>query len=173
MRPLPIPLRDHSCIENSAYDDWNYEVLCGKCGALLAGPPRILICGDRHWSAHVPIEQVLIWVTRTNPRSTIIHGGAYGADGLAGNLAHVLGLRVRVFKAEWERYGKRAGPIRNALMIADGEPEIVFAYTDDLSQSHGTRDMVKKALAAKIPTFLVNSESYIKGPLTFDDLEAI
>lgn len=46
----------------------------------------------------------------------VVEGGAKGADTLARKWAEENGLPVKEFKAEWRKYGKRAGPIRNRAM---------------------------------------------------------
>jgi len=78
---------------------------------------------------------------------TIIHGGARGADSLAGDLAAELGCKVRVYHASWQVYGKGAGPIRNRQMV-DENPDIVhcLAFHDDLEgRSRGTLHMARYA----------------------------
>ena len=77
---------------------------------------RVLICGDRHWVDQIKIRKRLISLCLP-PDSIIIHGGARGADLIAGKEAKKLGIRVMEFKADWERYGKAAGPIRNKQML--------------------------------------------------------
>ena len=75
---------------------------------------------------------------------TIIHGGASGADNLAGEAAKELGFEVEVYPADWKTYGKSAGPIRNRQMI-NQRPDLVWAFHDNLRDSKGTKDMVRVA----------------------------
>jgi hypothetical protein len=57
--------------------------------------PRVLVCGSRHWSDYSAIVEA---ITALEPMpSLIIHGGATGADSLAGTAAHYLGIPVQVF----------------------------------------------------------------------------
>lgn len=160
MRPLPIPLRDHDCIENSAYDEWANEIVCGICNAVLAAPFRVIVCGSRYWTEPEPIRNVIRWVATNGRSSVVIHGGAPGADTLAGFIAQSEGLNVLTFPADWERWGKRAGPIRNTQMLASGRPEMVFGFTNDLTQSRGTADMLRKAAAARIPAYVINDQNH-------------
>ena len=51
-----------------------------------------------------------------------------------------------VCKADWDKHGKSAGPIRNARMLG-WKPDVVVAFPGDV----GTRDCVSKAKAAGIP----------------------
>ena len=47
----------------------------------------------------------------------LVHGGARGADQAIGRAAHQLGWRVQALAAEWRRYGRSAGPIRNRRLL--------------------------------------------------------
>lgn len=55
------------------------------------------------------------------------------------------------FLADWGQYGKAAGPIRNQQMLDEGQPTLVIAFHDDLENSKGTKDMVKRAKKAEVP----------------------
>ena len=62
----------------------------------------------------------------------IISGGAKGADSLAERLAHDYDIKLTVFPADWEKYGKRAGAIRNQEIIKNCD--ICFAFWDGISR---------------------------------------
>jgi hypothetical protein len=47
----------------------------------------------------------------------LLHGGARGADRSIGRAAQQLGWRVQSLPAEWRRYGRSAGPIRNRRLL--------------------------------------------------------
>jgi hypothetical protein len=47
----------------------------------------------------------------------LLHGGARGADQAIGRAAHQLGWAVQSLPAEWGRYGRSAGPIRNRRLL--------------------------------------------------------
>jgi YspA, cpYpsA-related SLOG family len=109
---------------------------------------RVLICGDRNWTDRRRIR----WYLKTLPvGSVIIHGNAPGADRIAGELASELGFEVIAFPAQWWRYGRAAGPLRNKQMIDEGRPDKVAYAHDDLDASTGTRGMVAQARSAGIP----------------------
>lgn len=57
---------------------------------------------------------------------------------------------AKVYDADWNRYGKAAGPIRNKAMLTGHRPEWVVAITDRLKDS-GTEDCVEQANALAIP----------------------
>lgn len=56
----------------------------------------------------------------------IISGGAIGADKLAERYASENGIEVVIFKPDWARYGRGAGPVRNKLIISSSEKVIAF-----------------------------------------------
>lgn len=108
---------------------------------------KILVCGDRNWTDKKKIKDELVEVWKGLVNSTdivVIHGGARGADTLAGEVAKELGFRVKVFLADWEKFGKAAGPIRNIEMLNE-KPDLVLAFHCDLSKSKGTAHAVKTA----------------------------
>ena len=86
---------------------------------------------------------------------TVIHGAARGADSIAGEVARQLHCEVLAFPADWDTHGKAAGMIRNRRMLDEGKPELVVAFTDDLSESRGTKDMVTRAKAAGVPVYVI------------------
>jgi hypothetical protein len=51
---------------------------------------------------------------------TLIHGGARGVDKMAATIAANKGAHVVTVPAQWDKYGKAAGPIRNQEMIECG-----------------------------------------------------
>jgi len=114
---------------------------------------KVLVCGDRNWTDRRVIDRQL---RKLQPPLTIIHGAARGADTLAGEVAHHYNMEVCVYPAEWGRYGKAAGPIRNKQMLDEGKPDLVLAFHDNIQESKGTADMVKQAAKRGIETLVIN-----------------
>ena len=81
----------------------------------------------------------------------IISGGAKGADTLGANFAENNDIPLKVFPAEWDKYGKSAGFIRNQQIV--NACDIVLVFWDGISK--GTADTISKAKIAKVPTFIV------------------
>ena len=111
---------------------------------------RILICGDRDWSDRAAIDQVLLDLKPT----LVIEGDARGADRMAGEAADALGIEKLVFPANWDKYKRAAGPIRNQQMLDEGHPDLVIAFHDNLAESKGTRDMVRRSMKAGLAVLL-------------------
>jgi hypothetical protein len=116
---------------------------------------RVLVCGCRHWTDESAISRELD--SLGSEVSLVIHGGAKGADTLAGRAADTLGVEVDVYHADWDFYGRSAGPIRNKRMLVDGRPDLVLAFHPDIDASRGTKNMVKNARAAGVRVLTFSS----------------
>lgn len=77
----------------------------------------------------------------------IVHGAGRGVDTIAGFWAGALGVPTERHRADWEVYGKAAGPERNAEMVALGA-HICLAFPRP--SSRGTWDCIRRAADAGI-----------------------
>lgn len=123
---------------------------------------RVLVCGGRDWTDRECIRAILDgMVTGQLDPLLVIEGGAKGADSIAGEWAHdwhPTHADRRSFPADWATHGKGAGPIRNQKMLNEGKPDVVWAFvTRPLAESRGTADMVRRAVAAGVPTYVVQT----------------
>jgi hypothetical protein len=106
---------------------------------------RILVCGGRDYSNRSRIHEVL---SEFDPlHTTLIEGGAKGADELAYEFARLRQFDARTYFAKWNHYDKAAGHIRNEHMLMDSNPDIVIAFPG----GRGTADMVRRAYKAGVP----------------------
>lgn len=71
----------------------------------------------------------------------IFCGMASGADTLGERFAKENGYKIRYFPANWERYGKRAGILRNEEMVLSANALIAFWN----GKSKGTEHVLKFA----------------------------
>ena len=110
----------------------------------------VLVCGSRDWTDDQAIFKRL---SKLPDGTTVIHGACSGADSLAGKIAKKLGLVVKEFPANWTKYDKAAGPIRNSEMLSYGV-DLVLAFHCDITKSKGTLDMVNKAKKAGVPVIV-------------------
>lgn len=102
---------------------------------------RILVCGGRDYNDANGVYNALDRLHAKKRITCVIQGGASGADMLAWGWAKAYGVPVEEYKAEWEKYGKRAGPLRNKRMLDEGKPDGVVAFPG----GRGTADMVAQA----------------------------
>lgn len=110
---------------------------------------RVLVCGSRTFTRTNIIYTMLDGLyMRYGNDLVVIEGAAPGADTAAEQwavscLPEDNHLR---FPADWDRYGKAAGPIRNKQMLVEGMPDEVWAFVDKpLNDSRGTANMVGQA----------------------------
>ena len=108
---------------------------------------KVLVCGGRDFKDAALLDRVLCEVDNRVSIGEIIHGGANGADTMAGCWAEKHNIHVTVFKADWSRHGKAAGPRRNEKMLYEGKPDYVVAFPG----GRGTAHMVGIALKAGVP----------------------
>jgi hypothetical protein len=114
---------------------------------------KVLICGSRFYSNY---ENVLHYIRHLKATSVhgdivIIAGGARGADTLAVKAAIACGFPFREYPAQWGKYGRKAGPIRNQTMLDMEKPDLVAAFHEDIESSRGTKDMVSRAKRNCVP----------------------
>lgn len=121
---------------------------------------RVLVCGGRNLDS-ADVVNYLNKFARCDiterlgnaawPVKALMHGGARGADEGAGRWAESEGLKPLVFKADWKRYRKAAGPRRNAIMLEQGKPDLVIAFPG----GKGTQNMTELARASGVPVIEV------------------
>lgn len=110
----------------------------------------ILICGTRNREPRELLEKI---ISKFQPGDIVIAGAAKGVDRCAAAVARSKGFQVREFPADWDRFGKVAGPLRNQEML-DQRPDVVIAVHDDPSLGKGTKDMVFRASRAGVPVVI-------------------
>jgi hypothetical protein len=116
---------------------------------------RIIICGSRGWHDRAAIESKLYELAIQHGNDlTIVHGGARGADRIAEQEAQKAGLLIEAHPADWERYGKPAGVIRNHKMAELGA-DLCVAFLKD--NSSGTRNMIEQARKFGIPVEIIEA----------------
>lgn len=111
---------------------------------------KVLVCGGRGYDDWLFFKKEMTDII--NPLSkyeeafydvVIIQGGASGADFMAKMWAqeHNCLWKDHEHKADWKRYGKSAGYIRNAQMYQAENPDLVVAFPG----GDGTAGMIKIA----------------------------
>ncbi len=102
---------------------------------------KIVVAGTRSFNdysiAEKYIQNCLAKENLDEPTS-FISGGCRGADILGQKYAEKYGFPIEIHKAEWNKYGRAAGPIRNKEMaqIAD----IIICFWDQ--KSKGTKSLI-------------------------------
>ena len=102
---------------------------------------RIAVTGGRNYNNKKIMNEALDYVLNTYPDFILIVGCARGADKLARQWAedHKFPIeRKEVYYAEWDKYPKAAGAIRNKRMLDSGI-DILLAFPG----GNGTENMKK------------------------------
>lgn len=103
---------------------------------------KLLVCGGRNFYNKKLLFNKLNNINNNlGPFDVLIHGAASGADSLAGAWAKHVGIEEERFPADWGRFGKAAGMIRNQKMLDEGKPNLVVAFVG----GRGTADMIARA----------------------------
>jgi|RhiMetdeSRZDD1v2_1073273.scaffolds.fasta_scaffold325799_2 SLOG family YspA-like protein len=128
---------------------------------------RLLVTGSRDWEgryAEARINQVLNTVLALSDilgdKLTVVHGACpTGADQITDAWAvrrEHDGVAVERYPANWQRYGKGAGPRRNEELVRLGADMCIGFLRQD--NSTGTKNCLALSRHAGIPTFVVNWE---------------
>lgn len=112
----------------------------------------VIVTGSRHWTDRAAIARRL----EKYPAGTlVIHGGCVGADQIAGQVAHDLGLGLLV-EDYFDDLGPAGGPSRNALLVALGcayrdHGYCVIVEAFPMPDSRGTWNCTRQAEDARLP----------------------
>jgi hypothetical protein len=116
---------------------------------------NVLVCGGRDYADWQMVINTLANIRRTRGIRVLMHGGAPGADALADRWGRLANVAMEVYKADWKKHGRAAGPLRNERMLKTGKPDLVVAFPG----GRGTADMVSRARAAGVEVLEVRGKS--------------
>lgn len=105
---------------------------------------KILVTGDRLWSNEDAMRLTLEQYKNPHEAITLIEGEAPGADVMSAKVATEFGWTVVRVPANWDKYGRSAGPIRNREML-NMQPDLVLGFHTNIWNSKGTLDCMKEA----------------------------
>lgn len=107
---------------------------------------KVIIAGSRTITDDTPVFQGLIEGLREwgSPILTeIVAGGARGVDTTARVLAERFDIAYKEFPADWDKYGKKAGYLRNVQM-ADYADALVLVWDGKSRGSKMMKDIAEK-----------------------------
>lgn len=107
---------------------------------------KVIVAGTRDFYDYELLEQKLNRVLVNLKDVEIVSGNASGADSLGERYALEHGLKLTKFPADWSKYGKRAGYIRNKQMAEYAQ--CLVAFWDGVSR--GTKLMIDLAYEYKL-----------------------
>jgi hypothetical protein len=120
----------------------------------------VVVCGARDWELGIaPILRELR--ARQDRLIMVMDGGARGVDTMGNVAGKGMGISTAREFAEWDKYHRAAGPIRNKKMVKflvmqreRGMEVEVLAFHQDITKSKGTANMKKQSEKAGIPVSL-------------------
>lgn len=104
---------------------------------------KVAIIGSRTFDNYQYLSFFLDVFRNQYPIDLIISGGAKGADSLAEKYAKEHNIKTLIFPADWDKYGKRAGYIRNEDIIKNCDLVIAFWDMTSIGTKHSL-DLAKK-----------------------------
>ena len=105
----------------------------------------VVISGSRFYKNEEKMRRILTGLHERHPNITLIVGDCKGADFIARKIAKERGIKLEIFEAYWDMYGKKAGPIRNKEMILRTktfDEYYILIFHENLEKSKGTVNFI-------------------------------
>lgn len=118
---------------------------------------NIVIAGSRYFENYNKAEKFIsdcLELENINEPILFLTGGCRGADSLGEKYALDHGFELKIIKAEWKRFGKPAGPIRNKKLAKEGDIFICFWN----KSSRGTKSLIDYALELNKTVYIMEIE---------------
>lgn len=112
---------------------------------------KVVIAGGRSFNDYELLKNKCNEILGANEDIEIVSGTAKGADMLGEKYAKEMGHKLKLFPADWKKYGKSAGIRRNEQM-ADYSDTLI-AFWDGISK--GTKHMIDYSNKKKLNVFVV------------------
>lgn len=120
---------------------------------------RLGIVGYRNYNDYNSFKEFVDSIISKTKVGTIVSGGHLskgkikpGTDTLAWKYALEHGIEIIEYEANWNKYGRSAGPIRNKLIVENVDLLIAFVSSDSV----GTLNTIEMAQKLKIPIYIKN-----------------
>lgn len=118
----------------------------------------VLVSGSREFPSPELVSDRIR--TALKPGDRLMHGCARGVDSWAECAALSVGATILRRPADWDRYGKRAGMVRNEAMLEEAQRAkdyCILIFWD--GSSRGTRNMIDHCVAAGIRHEIIRPSS--------------
>jgi hypothetical protein len=99
---------------------------------------KIAIVGSRSFNDYDLLKESILSKVRIEEIDMMVSGGADGADSLGELFAKLNNIPTKIYRPNWNKYGKKAGIIRNEYIIEYSD--IIFAFWD--GESKGTKNSI-------------------------------
>ena len=115
---------------------------------------KVIVAGSRDFIDYNKLRESCNHFLSKNKdnKIEIVSGTAQGADTLGEQYAAEKGYEIKQFPADWDKYGKGAGFMRNVLMAKYSD--YLIAFWD--GKSRGTKHMINTAKKHGINIRIIN-----------------
>lgn len=106
---------------------------------------RVLVTGSRNWEDYRAIL-VAVYDSKIEFGNFILVSGncPTGADRMAEEICRSLGIEIELHPANWDKFGKRAGFIRNSKMVNSGIDFCIAFIKNDSPGATMTLELAQK-----------------------------
>lgn len=105
---------------------------------------KLIIAGGRDMIVPLDFIELALKVHGLTNVSQIVSGGARGIDTLGEELALFQNIPVERFDADWDRFGKSAGHIRNTQMAKYADKLLLIWDGDSPGSKNMKENMIKQ-----------------------------
>lgn len=103
---------------------------------------NLAIVGYRYFNDYNKFKTIVDnYIKENGVPEYIVSGGAMGVDTMAEKYAKEKNIKVKVFKPDWQKFGKAAGILRNTDIVANSTHVLALPSL----KSVGTYDTINKA----------------------------
>lgn len=109
----------------------------------------VVVVGSRELRSQRIVWRALDRAHRHKSIAMLVHGGSPGAEELAAEWAHIMGIRVIACPADWARDQETAALKRHKRMIEEFDPDGVIIFSGAVFGD----DLAARAGAVRIPVW--------------------
>lgn len=121
---------------------------------------RVIVAGSRYFNNKTLMFKKLDEVMQTlSAPVEIVSGHCRGADILGEEYARKNNIPLITFPADWNKYGKRAGYIRNKQMAEYAQKDNGILVAFPMGESRGTMMMIAIAKAYHLQCVVISAEN--------------
>lgn len=118
---------------------------------------KLAVVGSRTFVDEQLLRDQLDLLDEQRRITEVVSGGARGADTFGARWAIDRGKRLTIHKPNWHRDGKRAGFLRNQLIVNDCDELVAFCPEGEITP--GTGNSITLARRASKPVLVIHSSN--------------